>query len=276
MYEKIDFKNYPDTSTPLNAENLNKMDEQIAENESNIEANTKSIEDNAKSIEDLSKSVPKLDENGKITDDVIPDEFVAIDPDTGKIDKSIIPDDIVAETTWDNIEGKPDNLVFSEEVEEFIAPDFSEDISNDTVVFNSEDALNSTALIDMPLFESGKRINIAFKNLSIFVKNLRYLIKMLGTTDISTIGNGTITGAIATLYINKLTATKTVYISNIEFDRFITTVVLSGTTYSNVEITGVRITMGDRHTIIGSVLSGSQLGGTFLSYNSWQNRWVRL
>lgn len=59
-YQKINFKNLPSKTTPINAQNLNKMDNQIAENETsigNLSDEIENLEDKINSVIDLS-SVP--------------------------------------------------------------------------------------------------------------------------------------------------------------------------------------------------------------------------
>lgn len=64
--------------------------------------------------------------------------------------------------------------------------------------FDSEDDENPVAWTSMRKIVSGK-IKDLFGNVSIMAKNIRWLYKMLGTTDIASIGGGTLTGAISKL-----------------------------------------------------------------------------
>lgn len=74
-----------------------------------------------------------------------------------------------------------------------------EDTKNSVVNFTSEDSLNPSEWTDIELVSSGNTHQTLFKKLSLAVKNLRYLFKMIGTTDISTVADGTLTGAIKDL-----------------------------------------------------------------------------
>ena len=56
---------------------------------------------------------------------------------------------------------------------------------------------------------SGEKHSSIFNKLSTMFKNVRYLYKMLGTTDISAIGNGTVTGAISALNTGMLKCIET-------------------------------------------------------------------
>lgn len=64
--------------------------------------------------------------------------------------------------------------------------------------FDSEDDENPVAWTSMRKIVSGK-IKDLFGNVSIMAKNIRWLYKMLGTTDIASIGGGTLTGAVSKL-----------------------------------------------------------------------------
>lgn len=73
------------------------------------------------------------------------------------------------------------------------------DTANNTVSYTSEDAANPAAWIDVSTLASGEKHSSIFNKISKMFKNVRYIWKLLGTTDISGIGNGTITGAVSTL-----------------------------------------------------------------------------
>ena len=75
----------------------------------------------------------------------------------------------------------------------------TDDTTNNKVTFTSYDTSTSPAsLTDMPaIMQSNQTHGTLFSKLSIAMHNLRYLIRLIGSTDISSIGNGTITGAIS-------------------------------------------------------------------------------
>lgn len=73
------------------------------------------------------------------------------------------------------------------------------DSKDNTVTFTSGDSTNPTGWADINLIESGETHSSLFRKFSLAIKNMRYLYKILGTTDISNIGDGTATGAISTL-----------------------------------------------------------------------------
>lgn len=77
--------------------------------------------------------------------------------------------------------------------------DKSGDTANNITVFSSGDNLSPTGWANIEKIESGETHASLFRKFSLAVKNLRYLYKMLGTTDISAIGDGTVTGAISGL-----------------------------------------------------------------------------
>ena len=71
------------------------------------------------------------------------------------------------------------------------------DSAENTVTFESGDAAETNVWTDVDVLASGEKHSSIFNKVSTMFKNVRYLYKMLGTTDISAIGGGTVTGAIA-------------------------------------------------------------------------------
>lgn len=71
------------------------------------------------------------------------------------------------------------------------------DSADNTVTFTSYDTEESNAWVDVDKMQSGEKHISLFGKISAMFKNIRWLYKMLGTTDISTIGGGTVTGAIS-------------------------------------------------------------------------------
>lgn len=82
------------------------------------------------------------------------------------------------------------------------------DASNTTVTFASSDVADgsASAWTSVTTLTSGEKHSSLFAKISQMFKNVRYLYKMLGTTNISGIGGGTVTGAIASQ--NTVLATK--------------------------------------------------------------------
>lgn len=76
------------------------------------------------------------------------------------------------------------------------------DSADNTVSFTSEDAADPTGWTDVPVLASGETHRSIFGKISVMVKNIRYLWQLLGSTDISAIGDGTVTGAIDTITSN--------------------------------------------------------------------------
>lgn len=75
------------------------------------------------------------------------------------------------------------------------------DTAENITTFTSSDVADgsSSAWTNVSKLSSGEKHSSIFKKVSQMFKNVRYLYKMLGTTDISKIGNGTCTGAISSL-----------------------------------------------------------------------------
>lgn len=68
------------------------------------------------------------------------------------------------------------------------------------IQYKSDDFLEPGGWEDMIILPGKSKIGLLFSHLSTAVKNLRYLYKLLGTTYISTLSDGTVTGAITQLY----------------------------------------------------------------------------
>ena len=70
------------------------------------------------------------------------------------------------------------------------------------VEFTSSDELNPSSSTSVDLLTGNDSWGQRFAKISQMFKNVRYLLGKLGTTDISTIGNGTVTGAISNMNTN--------------------------------------------------------------------------
>lgn len=70
------------------------------------------------------------------------------------------------------------------------------DSKDNIVTFESGDVMNPTAPADVALITSGEAHKSLFNKLSTMARNVRYLLKMFGNIDISSIADGTVTGAI--------------------------------------------------------------------------------
>lgn len=79
----------------------------------------------------------------------------------------------------------------------------SGDSKNVTTTFTSQDSTNITEWTDVGLLTSGEKHSSLFQKVATMFKNVRYLYHMLGTADISTLGEGadigTVTGALSKL-----------------------------------------------------------------------------
>ena len=75
------------------------------------------------------------------------------------------------------------------------------DSANSTTTFTCSDVADGSASswTTVPALTSGETHKSLFAKMSQMFKNIRYLYKMLGTTDISSIGNGTVTGGLSSL-----------------------------------------------------------------------------
>lgn len=75
------------------------------------------------------------------------------------------------------------------------------DAKDTTVTFASADVADggADAWTSVGKLSTGEKLGSVFNKVSMMFKNIRYLYKMLGTTNISAIGGGTVTGAISKL-----------------------------------------------------------------------------
>jgi hypothetical protein len=83
--------------------------------------------------------------------------------------------------------------------EELAAP--TGDTADSTATFTCSDVADgdAAAWTNVPALTSGETHKSLFAKMSQMFKNIRYLYKMLGTTDISSIGDGTVTNALSVL-----------------------------------------------------------------------------
>ncbi len=70
---------------------------------------------------------------------------------------------------------------------------------NNTVLFSSSDSKNPDAWGEIDLVRSGEKHSTLFEKLSMAIRNLRYLRSLLGTANISGIGDGSVKGALSAL-----------------------------------------------------------------------------
>ena len=76
------------------------------------------------------------------------------------------------------------------------------DISTNPVEFESGDDVDPEGYTEVAVIKSGDLFKDVLHKITTMAKNVRYLWRMLGETDISQIGDGTVTGAIDTLNDN--------------------------------------------------------------------------
>ena len=76
------------------------------------------------------------------------------------------------------------------------------DTADNVISFVSSDETEPTEYTDVELLVTGESHNSLLSKISTMFKNIRYLYKMLGTTDISSIGDGTVTGGLNSLNSN--------------------------------------------------------------------------
>ena len=77
--------------------------------------------------------------------------------------------------------------------------------------YTSGDSTTPTAWTSVSALTSGLTISTLFSRISTMVKNVRWLYSVLGTSNISSIGTGTVTNAISTINSNMTANSLTVY-----------------------------------------------------------------
>lgn len=130
--------------------------------------------------------IPTLDESGKIPYEQIPDMEGVVLGVKGNLESEY-------RTGYINLTA-----------EDIGALAVDGDSEENTVTFISYDSVNPSEWTDVFAISSGDTHKSLFSRISTMFKNVRYLYKMIGSTDISTIGNGTITGAIDSLNTDKV------------------------------------------------------------------------
>ena len=97
-----------------------------------------------------------------------------------------------------------DRMIITDEEDSTTIPEVSNDISNDIVQFTSNDCGpdGDPALWEIPKMTTGEKISSLMQKISRIANNFRYILNLLGNTDISSIGDGTLTGIVKTLNDN--------------------------------------------------------------------------
>ena len=110
-------------------------------------------------------------------------------------------------TDFADIEDINDNMDKLDE--ELAAP--TGDTADSKATFTCSDVSDgdAAAWTNVPALTSGETHKSLFAKMSQMFKNIRFLYKLLGTTDISNIGNGTVTNALSVLNAKYLLETKT-------------------------------------------------------------------
>lgn len=128
--------------------------------------------------------------------------------------------------------------------------------------FTSSDVADggATAWTGVNPLTSGETNKSIFAKLSQMFKNIRYLYKMLGTTDISSIGNGTVTGGLSSLNDSLSLAIK---------DESAQTIADANLMATNRKFTIGRYSADSRNTPYKAGLTGNLSEGAILNYGGW-------
>jgi len=97
---------------------------------------------------------------------------------------------------------KDADLTYNPSTNTLTAKKVNADTADSTVTFSSGDAANPTGWANVDLVTSGEKFSSLIRKFSLFGKNVRYLWKILGSTSLSGVGDGTVTGAISSINSN--------------------------------------------------------------------------
>ena len=133
--------------------------------------------------------------------------------------------------------------------------------NNNAVTFTTDDSTSPTGWTNVEQMKSGEKHNSLFNKISTMFKNVRWLYKMLGTTDISGIGDGTTTGAIAAQ--NETLAQLNTNLSNLNT---VTWIVEGGHYFNTARLLSFKGTNYVVHVLIHASLDGK----TYRFYQRFQ------
>lgn len=134
------------------------------------------------------------------------------------------------------------------------------DASNTTVTFTSGDSKNPSGYTDVAIIESGEKQSSLWRKVSLFAKNLRYLWKLCGTSDISGVGDGTLTGAVSKLNTDLQNVSGLKFIDFGVYDHTLTT------TDDVIKDIFKRIPLNDYYTYFGRFIRASEYKVIVQSY----------
>ena len=132
------------------------------------------------------------------------------------------------------------------------------DTQNSVATFTSSDVADgsATSWTAVTKVDSGETHKSIFAKMSQMFKNIRYLYKMLGTTDISAIGNGTVTGGLSSL--------------NSSFANYIIKKIVTGETSSNGNIA---LDISAVYYTVVAIRVDSTAPGIALAWNASNSKW---
>lgn len=150
------------------------------------------------------------------------------------------------------------------------------DTANNTTTFTSSDTTdaNAASWTSVTKLDSGESHASIFAKMSQMFKNIRYLYKMLGTTDISQIGGGNVTGAISALNTSLTNSLKdfiktevtTTAIVTVASKAIGTTPIVYPTTPSGYKRVGL---MTVKTSDMSTQATPSTMGDCIVFYNGW-------
>lgn len=166
-----------------------------------IEALTQQVASNAKTAKDYTDA--NYQQSTGYTDQKIAD-LINGAPSTldtlGEIAKAMADNEDVVKALEEAIGKKANQKEMESLLEQKL--DKTGDSGNTTANYTSDDTQTPSGWKNFALFTGLEKVKEFFTKVSTMGSNLRWMYKMLGTTDISKLGDGTVTGAIDSLNSN--------------------------------------------------------------------------
>lgn len=169
-----------------------------------------------------------------------------------------------------NVYASPDAYALAEDLEALALVvddklDADGDSAGNTVTFTSSDVPDSSVTKDTGwttsgALSSGETHESFMTKISRMIKNIRWIYKLIGTTDISSIGNGTITGGLSSLNDSLSLAIK---------DESAQTIADANLMATNRKFTIGRYSADSLNTPYKAGLTGNLSEGAILNYGGW-------
>lgn len=235
----------------------------------------------------LNNKVDKVSGKGLSTNDYTTDEKTKLSGIDAGANKTTV-DSALSSSSTNPVQNKVINTALSGKL------GTSGDSKDNTTTFTSGDAADSsvsrtTGWSTVAALATGEKHSSLFNKVSTMMKNVRYLYKLLGTTDISSLStDGTVTGALSKLNTESTPKTYTYLTDKDDLNDIHTTGIYSisttiprnvptdGTTWSFVLVLGAVVSNAMRIQIYMCPIKGTVALREFSGYPGSWTAWVKL